>query len=365
MSSCQAERWIMTSSTLEGVPVSDRFQPATYSVPGQRRPDRASCVTAGAMTTTRSSGCRWRRGREARRDALMPAVPRRPARHSGWRAQAACQRHRLPVPRRHRARLPHRQPDVGCSLGDRRRRSRRCSSVRATPRATTPSGATAATARRGRAAVGPRPRPRSSSASPAGTLRPARRACAPAATDSASTVVSTLDVDALVEPTRPTRGRPRARGLHGGDATDQGRVGGRPAPRRRRLDDPRLRGLRPRVGQRRQARRALARRHVLAPRPRQRQRRRLRVHRRGRPACDDPALDRELRSRHARPADPARHGGREPLALHRRRHPDAAGRRRRSPPSNATSTTWCSPPRRPGWPRSSRASPTATSTWRR
>ena len=102
--------------------MSDRFQPPTFQVPASdaliefMRDGWADGDDPVEADVDRAVGA------QARREALEPALRRRADRDTGRRTQAARERHRLPVPGRHRPRLPHRQPVVGCRAGDRRRR---------------------------------------------------------------------------------------------------------------------------------------------------------------------------------------------------------------------------------------------------
>ena len=293
-----------------------------------------------------------------RRRQLSRAVRRRADRDPGRAAEAARQRHRLPVPRRHRARLPDRQPVVRRRARHRRRRGdallpaaprqerRRVLARRPLRRGL---GGTSPLARRGR---------RSSSASRCRHLyelpdvlaqRRRRPGCC-----AASTPTSTRSSAARGDGT-PTRSSPsscREMRL----VKDEWEV-----EQLQDAIDSTILGFEDSVREWdnvARARRALDRGHVLAPRPGGRQRRRLRVA--SSPAArTPPPCTGSTTTARSRPASSILLDmGVENRSLYtadvtRTLPVDAA----RSPPSSATSTTWSSRPRRPAWRRSRPGAP--------
>ncbi len=257
-------------------------------------------------------------------------VPRRAAGAARRHLQGALQRHRLPLPPRHRPHVLLRQPDHRRGAG---RRGRRVGALRPAP----------LLARDRRVLPGPPVR------------RPLGRASAPPCpswpTASASRCATSPScptrwprgpktrvhrgvseaVDALLPDGPDDRRRARPGGLR--DAAGQGRLGGRAAPGGVRHHHPGLRGLGARVGPGARARRALDRGHLLPPGPGDGQRHRLRLDRGRRVPRDHPALDRQHRTDRPRRAGAAGHGRGGAQPLHRRRHPHPAGLRHLHPPA--------------------------------
>ena len=216
----------------------------------------------------------------ARRERLVRAVPRRAAGDPGRRLQGALQRHRLPLPRRDRAHLPVRQPDLRRGAGDRGRRGDAVRPAAARPR---------------HRRVLPRP--------------PVRRALgrppSVAARDLRLARLETRHIDELPSAlagsgkTRVLRGRRLPGRRRSSPATRRARPGVRPRARpscgwsrtsgssassRPPATSPRS-ASRTRVREwdrRARARRALDRGHLLPPGPRDGQRHRLRLDRRRR-----------------------------------------------------------------------------------
>ena len=176
---------------------------------------------------------------QARRAQLSRAVRRRADRRPGRRAQAAGQRHRLPVPRRHRARLPDRQPDrrTPCSVIDDGE-----ATLFFRPRHAKSDDAFWRDGRYGEAWSGRR---RSLTEAEELFGLPCRHiydlpdVLASGGDGAACTAASTPTSTPCWPRTADAERRRRARGLHVGDAAGQGRLGGRAAAGRDRLHDPR------------------------------------------------------------------------------------------------------------------------------
>ena len=270
-------------------------------------------------------------------------VPRRAAGAPGRHLQGALQRHRLPLPHRHRPHLLLRQPDQRRRAGDRGRRVRplRAAALGARHRRVLPRPAV-------RRALG-RPPPLAE-----GDLRLARPRGAPhrRARRRPRHVRQDPRAPRCLRGRRPA-GRRRRRPRHRlrprrlRAAAGQGRVGGRRAPDGLRHHHARLRGLPSREWDRvARVRRALDRGHVLPPGPRDGQRHRLRLDRRRRLARHDAALDRQHRPDRPRASWCCSTWASRATTSTPPTSPAPCRSTARSPRCSATSTTSCTPPSR-------------------
>ena len=92
--------------------------------PPSPRPTPRSCAPAGATASSRCPGTRSAERAAVRRTTLAEMFPGERLVLPAGDVQGALQRHRLPVPPRHRAHLLLRQPDQRRGAGDRGRRGR-------------------------------------------------------------------------------------------------------------------------------------------------------------------------------------------------------------------------------------------------
>ena len=286
-----------------------------------------------------------------RRAALVRRVPRRDAGHPDRPREGPRQRHRLPVPPGQRLRLADRRARPGQRAGHAaerlgpRRRALRAAALPARHRRVLPQ-------RRVRRAVDRPPAHARARSPPSWASRPRtwpswpRRSptCAPGRTR----VLRGLDPHgrrgrASVRQADARHARPGAGRAHLRAAAGQGRVGDRPAAGRDRRDRARLRGRGPDPARPTAPVSERLLEGVFGLRARHDGNDvGLQLDRRRRRARHDPALDPQRPAR-TRPGELLLHGhGRgEPQPLHRRRHPDAAGRGHVHARCSARSTTSC------------------------
>ena len=205
-----------------------------------RRRTPRSCAPAGATASSTCRRTRWRRGPRGAAQRLAELLPGERLVIPAGHVQGARERHRLPVPARHRPHPPVRQPDQrrGARRRGRRGGALRASALLARDRRVLPRPGVRRAVGRPPPVAATRCRPRSASSAATSTTCPTR------SRGSAKTRVLRGVDSRGGRPGARRRGRDdelATRALRA--AAGQGRVGDRPAAGGLRHHDARLRGL--------------------------------------------------------------------------------------------------------------------------